>query len=525
MGDSPNQRTSLSRHADIVTLSVSKGIRRRAEPRPSQDGFAIGKHRAYLLFMTIRRRVTLALISFSLGIVLLYVLGVLGLAAHKITDLYSNPINYAGGVSDILPYSIAVLEVIERDQNPTASLNASIDRLEGLEKSEDYEVLGLTKSVLILDSDFKCIAASQNCRQLVGANISPKPWEKPLLKNAAVGNTNPNALADGNRRDQFSLAAPVKDAMGRTRAVLLVRATYNANYVAIATQLLRNEGFIPLVMLACCTASALALGTSLTFPILRRLDRIRSVVRAWQDGDFEARIPTSDRDEISELGKAMNEMAEKLGALFVLKEELAANQEREVIAMDLHDSLKQQILATAFQVEAAKMNLPDDSPAQANLSAAKLLVGMVQSDLRTIIDRLEASREPLCSDELRSLLNRRLIVWGNGQNLAIDLQISSNICMTHSEFRSLMKIVEEGISNSIRHSGGDRVSITLSMERGLVQFCLTDNGSWDGKISRGRGIRNIYARSERLPEGTCKIERTDAGSMRVHISYKTQIRP
>lgn len=80
--------------------------------------------------------------------------------------------------------------------------------------------------------------------------------------------------------------------------------------------------------------------------IARRLDEIAISVKSWSRGDFSARSPEKPDDELGGLAKLLNEMAKKLQEVFIIKQDLAMSEERNSIARDLHDSVKQQIFRT-----------------------------------------------------------------------------------------------------------------------------------------------------------------------------------
>ena len=71
-----------------------------------------------------------------------------------------------------------------------------------------------------------------------------------------------------------------------------------------------------------------------------------------------------------ELARRLNTMAEQLQNLLHTRQDLAALEERNRIARELHDSVKQQVFATAMQLGAARALLPDEtSPAAQRLAS------------------------------------------------------------------------------------------------------------------------------------------------------------
>ncbi len=84
-----------------------------------------------------------------------------------------------------------------------------------------------------------------------------------------------------------------------------------------------------------------------------RLANMRRATQAWQRGDFSIQVTDDAADEISDFGQELNGMAGELERLLSARSDLAALEERNHLARDLHDSVKQQITAASFQIGAA----------------------------------------------------------------------------------------------------------------------------------------------------------------------------
>jgi signal transduction histidine kinase len=94
-------------------------------------------------------------------------------------------------------------------------------------------------------------------------------------------------------------------------------------------------------------------------------------------------------DELGQLARRLNGMAEQVQNLLAVRQELAVIEERHRLARDLHDSVKQQIFAMAMQVAAARTLMDNNSDAaRVRLTEAERLVKQAQQELTALIREL-----------------------------------------------------------------------------------------------------------------------------------------
>ena len=123
--------------------------------------------------------------------------------------------------------------------------------------------------------------------------------------------------------------------------------------------------------------------------LTRRLAALSAAADAWSEGNFQPCRPDTGADEISLLGRRLRRMAERIQTLLQSQQELAALEERNRLARELHDTVKQQSFATLMQVRAAR-NLLATEPAAAeqHLAEAEQLIKTSQKELGRLIAEL-----------------------------------------------------------------------------------------------------------------------------------------
>ncbi len=80
----------------------------------------------------------------------------------------------------------------------------------------------------------------------------------------------------------------------------------------------------------------------------------------WSQGDFSMSAHDTSEDELGQTTRQLNSMAEQLQHLLQVRQKLATLEERNRLARDLHDSVKQQVFSVALQIGATKLLLRRD---------------------------------------------------------------------------------------------------------------------------------------------------------------------
>ena len=79
--------------------------------------------------------------------------------------------------------------------------------------------------------------------------------------------------------------------------------------------------------------------------VTRRLNNVAQAAEAWSQGDFSALIDDRSHDELGRLSAQLNHMAQDLKSLMRSRAQLATLEERQRLARDLHDTVKQKAFA------------------------------------------------------------------------------------------------------------------------------------------------------------------------------------
>jgi signal transduction histidine kinase len=157
----------------------------------------------------------------------------------------------------------------------------------------------------------------------------------------------------------------------------------------------------------------------------------------------------------------------------------AAEQERTRIARELHDVVAHHVSLMAVQSEAAASLLPD-RPAEARRSVE--IIGdtarLALTELRRLLGVLRGPSERLETAPSVSLAGLADVLdQVRGAGLPVDFQVVGTPCpLPPGVDLTAYRIVQEALTNTIRHAQAARAEVTLSYEPGFITVSVTDSG-------------------------------------------------
>lgn len=407
-----------------------------------------------------------------------------------------------------------------RENYPSRPRGSAVFRFESGPHPEDEGA-----RVIFYDGDLAVVVDAQG--EIIAANASeylPEsgkgdrffdplvPEEsRRLLDQALRGESNSLSL-----EDNISIsAAPIRHSDGRQQGALYLRLTSMAPLpsASILPQMLLLLGWSALLF----TVGAGLIGTIFGFitarGLARRLRTVSESADAWSRGDFSAFIKDTSGDELAQLAGRLNRMAEHLQNLLQTRQELAAIEERNRLARDLHDSVKQQVFATAMQVGAARAVLEKDPGAAASrLDEAERLAQQAQRELTALIRELRPAA--LDGEGLVGALREHLANWSRQNGIAYEFKLQGERRLPLPVEQALFRVAQEALTNVARHSGASSVEILLSWEESQITLTISDNGrGFDVSSAQKKGI-GLHSMQERVDAlgGTLNIESSPDGA-------------
>jgi signal transduction histidine kinase len=198
-------------------------------------------------------------------------------------------------------------------------------------------------------------------------------------------------------------------------------------------------------------------------------------------------------------------------------QDLAVVEERNRLARELHDSVKQQVFAISMQLSAARTTLSDSDKAFPAVVEAERLAQQAGAELTTLINAL---RPPgLERRSLPAAIDEYVQEWSRQSNIQAEAKVDSTISLDPQMEQTLFRVLQEALSNVVRHSRAKRAWVTLRNEDSQTELVIEDNGiGYDAeRIIKGIGLDSMRERVEavngrleisgRSPQGTCVTAR------------------
>lgn len=183
-----------------------------------------------------------------------------------------------------------------------------------------------------------------------------------------------------------------------------------------------------------------------------------------------------------------------------LLSEASRQSERTRIARDLHDLLGHHLTALSINLQIAERLA--DGEAKEKIAESRALARLLLSDVREAVSTL---REEANVDFARSV---RLLVDEVPQ-LAVELDMEEGLMITDFEVaESLLRCVQEALTNTLRHSGAEKSWIRIWQDNGEVHLDIRDDGVSRGGITEGNGLTGMRERLEHL-KGTLELDTVD----------------
>ena len=158
---------------------------------------------------------------------------------------------------------------------------------------------------------------------------------------------------------------------------------------------------------------------------------------------------------------------------------LAAAEERNRIARDIHDTIAQSLAAITMQLESADALLETPNPPRAaeTVRRALLLTRSALEEARRSVVDLRST--PLAGRGLIGALRDLPSEIGESHGNSVPIAIESNgftMSLPSAVEVGLYHIVREALTNVVRHANATAASVRLEEEGGRVNVCIADDG-------------------------------------------------
>ena len=315
--------------------------------------------------------------------------------------------------------------------------------------------------------------------------------------------------------------APRRDSLkGQVVAVnvLLVTASLFAASVAAGFDFTIEEGRRQFLVLALAIVLSLLVNILLLrrrfSPLERLVEEVEGIDPA-RPSDFGGTAGAArPAQEIERLAASFRRLLERIegerrrGGRLVLR---AQEEERKRLARDLHDEVNQALTAILLRLEAVSQSAP---PALAGeLGEVKALASRAMEELLGLARQLR----PAALDDhgLVAAIDGQVRRFSEQTGIDAELRTSGDPRRLSGDGQlAVYRVVQEALANAARHSGAERVEVSLSAGAEGVELRVHDDGrGFDpGHAGGGLGLDGMGERA-RLVGGDLRVDsRAGAGT-------------
>ncbi len=274
---------------------------------------------------------------------------------------------------------------------------------------------------------------------------------------------------DGSRTSQIIASAPVGEE-GEINGYIQINVPRS---IPAATARQR------LLALWAVFATFSLLGISATYwlitSVTRPLEDLQQTALTMAGGDLSQRVADPSPDEIGDVGRAFNTMAEQVENIVADQRAFASNASHELrtplttirlrTEMMLHDDLNEETkseFVEEIDSEVKRMSgLVDDLLLLSRIDAKRLSAGTEQIDGVRLIQQLTAKLQPKAA----------------GKNITLSLDSALGQCPITANLNHAETVFRNVVENGIKYTPeGGRVSINLTQTKEKFQVAVTDTG-------------------------------------------------
>lgn len=247
---------------------------------------------------------------------------------------------------------------------------------------------------------------------------------------------------------------------------------------------------------------------------LKSINVIVQGLEAIEQGDYKHKLPDFATSEYQSIAKAINHMTAVLHAANEENRALASHSleiqedERKHLSQELHDDLGQSLTAIKVMAVALKQNPAENTKiADTIMEICDHLIDVVRSMMRNL--------HPLVLTELglKATLEDLVHYWAaRHPGLRVALECEDNVDeLDNKTAIQLFRMVQEGITNIVRHAQANQAVITLSVngtgKPKMLKLTISDNGLGcpPDRLKAGFGLLGLRERVKSMG-GNFKID-------------------
>ncbi|UUZ79011.1 sensor histidine kinase [Paenibacillus sp. P26] len=206
-------------------------------------------------------------------------------------------------------------------------------------------------------------------------------------------------------------------------------------------------------------------------------------------------------------------------------------EERQRIARDLHDAISQQLFAISMMTSAIQESgdLNTDK-VRKRIAMVQSSAGEAQKEMRALLMQLRPAA--LEGRDLKEGIQESLRRLEDKHDIAVNGELDDIPALSKGITDNLFRMLQESLSNVIRHSQASVVTVRLSRSGSYIHLSIADNGIGFETEEAGSltyGMRTLQERAGEIG-GTVSVVSSKGKGTQIHvkvpvIDWEEEVKP
>ena len=226
-----------------------------------------------------------------------------------------------------------------------------------------------------------------------------------------------------------------------------------------------------------------------------------------------------ENERILSLNDQLEYANEQLKIYALESERMAETRERNRLAREIHDTLGHVLTGISAGVDAC-IALIDISPEQTKVQLNRIgdVARQGIKDVRRSVGKLrpDALERLNLTEALKKMIED--ITLTTHTHIVLDIQ-TKTMKFNADEEEVIYRVVQESITNAIRHGNADQISVVISRKEERLTLMIRDNGIGCEEVHAGFGLKHMRERLELLG-GTLSYHGADGFTITAQIPIR-----
>lgn len=199
-------------------------------------------------------------------------------------------------------------------------------------------------------------------------------------------------------------------------------------------------------------------------------------------------------DEVNALYEELEKVNEQIQEYAVMSEKMAETRERNRLAREIHDTLGHTLTGIAAGIDACIATV-DVSP-DLTKKQLEVISGVTRDGIKDIRRSVSELRPDALERFSLDYAISKMVADMNavsGAKVYFNCEVK-NLKFDEDEENAIYRVIQEGITNAIRHGNAQKIWITMTKKDSDILLQIKDNGVGSKEIKNGFGTKHMKER-------------------------------